>query len=45
MYLPPQVTQNVKWSGSLNTNTTTEVVKVDLDPSKLTLQKLKMENM
>lgn len=45
MYLPPQVTQNVKWSGSLNTNTTTEVVKVDLDPSKFNITKLKMENM
>lgn len=39
MYLPPQVTQNVKWSGSLNTNTTTEVVKVDLDPAKFNVQK------
>ncbi|ECK9973867.1 flagellar hook protein FlgE [Campylobacter jejuni] len=39
MYLPPQVTQNVKWSGSLNTNTTTEVVKVDLDPSKFNITK------
>ncbi|OOX92193.1 flagellar hook protein [Campylobacter coli] len=39
MYLPPQVTQNVKWSGSLNTNVTTEVVKVDLDPAKFNIQK------
>lgn len=39
MYLPPQVTQNVKWSGSLNTNTTTEVVKIDLDPSKFNITK------
>ncbi|EAJ0249266.1 flagellar hook protein FlgE, partial [Campylobacter coli] len=39
MYLPPQVTQNVKWSGSLNTNATTEVVKVDLDPAKFNVQK------
>ncbi|OOX96453.1 flagellar hook protein [Campylobacter coli] len=39
MYLPPQVTQNVKWSGSLNTNATTEVVKVDLDPAKFNIQK------
>ncbi|MBK1971266.1 flagellar hook-basal body complex protein [Campylobacter sp. TTU_617] len=39
MYLPPQVTQNVKWSGSLNTNTTTEIVKVDLDPSKFNITK------
>ncbi len=39
MYLPPQVTQNVKWSGSLNTNTTTEVVKVDLDPANFNVQK------
>ncbi|EDO8878860.1 flagellar hook-basal body complex protein [Campylobacter coli] len=39
MYLPPQVTQNVKWSGSLNTNTTTEVVKVDLDPANFNIQK------
>ncbi|MEE6586266.1 hypothetical protein VWO06_10050, partial [Campylobacter coli] len=38
-YLPPQVTQNVKWSGSLNTNATTEVVKVDLDPAKFNVQK------
>ncbi len=39
MYLPPQVTQNVKWSGSLNTNATIEVVKVDLDPAKFNVQK------
>ncbi len=39
MYLPPQVTQNVKWSGSLNTNAITEVVKVDLDPAKFNVQK------
>ncbi|MGJ0124835.1 flagellar hook-basal body complex protein [Campylobacter coli] len=39
MYLPPQVTQNVKWSGSLNTNATTEVVKVDLDPANFNVQK------
>ncbi|EOZ2161546.1 flagellar hook-basal body complex protein [Campylobacter coli] len=39
MYLPPQVTQNVKWSGSLNTNATTEVVKVDLDPANFNIQK------
>ncbi|MBK1963514.1 flagellar hook protein FlgE [Campylobacter novaezeelandiae] len=39
MYLPPQVTQNVKWSGSLNTNTTTEVVKIDLDHSKFNITK------
>ncbi|HDZ5125809.1 TPA: flagellar hook protein FlgE [Campylobacter jejuni] len=39
MYLPPQVTQNVKWSGSLNTNTTTEVVKVNLDPNKFNITK------
>ena len=39
MYLPPQVTQNVKWSGSLNSDITTEVVKVDLDTQKFTLTK------
>ncbi|QOW63850.1 flagellar hook protein FlgE [Campylobacter hepaticus] len=39
MYLPPQVTQNVKWSGSLNTNTTTEVVKEELDPNQFSITK------
>ncbi|MFQ6342851.1 flagellar hook-basal body complex protein [Campylobacter sp. VTCC 70190] len=39
MYLAPQTTQNVKWSGNLNTNTSTEVVKVELDPTQFKLEK------
>ncbi|MBZ7935582.1 flagellar hook protein FlgE [Campylobacter sp. B0100352/1] len=39
MYLNPEPTKNVKWSGNLSTNTSKEVVKVDVDPSKFTLTK------
>ncbi|TKX28867.1 flagellar hook protein FlgE [Campylobacter estrildidarum] len=39
MYLNPEPTKNVKWSGNLSTNTTTEVVKVDLDPNKFKVAK------
>lgn len=39
MYLPPQTTQNVKWSGSLNSSVSTETIKVELDPNSLTLTK------
>ncbi|MBM0636579.1 flagellar hook-basal body complex protein [Campylobacter sp. VicNov18] len=39
MYLAPQVTQNVKWSGSLSTNTKTEVLTLDLDPNKFNITK------
>ncbi|TKX34834.1 flagellar hook protein FlgE [Campylobacter taeniopygiae] len=39
MYLNPEPTKNVKWSGNLSTNTSKEVVKVDVDPSKFNLTK------
>lgn len=39
MYLEPEATKNVKWSGNLSTNTKTEVVKVELDPSKFNITK------
>ncbi|MBZ7964093.1 flagellar hook protein FlgE [Campylobacter sp. 2457A] len=39
MYLNPEPTKNVKWSGNLSTNTSKEVVKVDVDPKKFTLTK------
>ncbi|MGH2328122.1 flagellar hook protein FlgE [Campylobacter taeniopygiae] len=39
MYLNPEPTKNVKWSGNLSTNTSKEVVKVDVDPKKFTLAK------
>ncbi|MBZ7946905.1 flagellar hook protein FlgE [Campylobacter sp. RM9939] len=39
MYLNPEPTKNVKWSGNLSTNTSKEIVTVDLDPNKFTLTK------
>ncbi|TEY04456.1 flagellar hook-basal body complex protein [Campylobacter sp. US33a] len=39
LYLPPVVTQNIKWSGNLDTGTKTSIVNVDLDPKDITLTK------
>ena len=39
MYLPPVVTQNVKWSGNLSTDSKLVVEKVELDPAKFTMEK------
>ncbi len=39
MYIPPQTTQNVRWSGSLDSSVKTEIVMVELDPNELTLTK------
>lgn len=39
MYLPPKPTQNVKWSGNLDTSIKTEAVKIELKPDDLTLTK------
>lgn len=38
MYLAPMVTQNVKWSGNLNTDIRTEIVNVDLDTAKIKVE-------
>ncbi|MBF7046770.1 flagellar hook protein FlgE [Campylobacter volucris] len=35
LYLPPQPTQNITWSGNLDTSTKTEAVKVDVDIKKI----------
>ncbi len=34
LYLPPQPTQNITWSGNLDTSTKTEAVNIDLDVEK-----------
>ncbi|EAJ0326423.1 flagellar hook protein FlgE [Campylobacter lari] len=39
LYLPPQPTQNITWSGNLDTSTRTEAVKVDVDASKFNFTK------
>lgn len=39
MYLPPEVTKNVKWSGNLSSDVKTEVLTLDLDPNKFKLEK------
>ncbi|MFG5142077.1 flagellar hook protein FlgE, partial [Campylobacter lari] len=39
LYLPPQPTQNITWSGNLDTSTKTEAVKVDVDASKFNFTK------
>lgn len=38
MYLAPVVTQNVKWSGNLSTDISTEIVNVDLDTTKIKIE-------
>ncbi|WP_139451978.1 flagellar hook protein FlgE [Campylobacter armoricus] len=39
LYLPPQPTQNITWSGNLDTSTKTEAVNVDVDASKFEFSK------
>ncbi|AJC88402.1 flagellar hook protein FlgE [Campylobacter insulaenigrae] len=39
LYLPPQATQNITWSGNLDTSTKTEAVNIDLDVQKFTFAK------
>lgn len=38
MYLPPVITQNVKWSGNLSTDSKIVVEKVALDPTKFNIE-------
>ncbi|EBF6065068.1 flagellar hook protein FlgE [Campylobacter lari] len=39
LYLPPQPTQNITWSGNLDTSTKTEAVNIDVDASKFDFSK------
>ncbi|WP_291950162.1 flagellar hook protein FlgE [Campylobacter sp.] len=39
LYLPPQPTQNITWSGNLDTSTKTEAVNIDLDVEKFNFTK------
>lgn len=40
IYMSAQPTQNVKWSGNLDSGIKTKIVEVNLDPTKLNLQKM-----